>query len=93
MDVGLIEQLKFLNCNKKINLFLIGIHPDYQNKGVHAIIFSEYHKTFSANGITEIRRTPELDDNEAINKISQSPPCVFLWLVETIHQTASAARV
>lgn len=55
--------------NKKINLFLIGIHPDYQNKGVHAIIFSEYHKTFSANGITEIRRTPELDDNEAINKI------------------------
>ena len=55
--------------SKSVNFLLIGVHPEYQNKGVHAIIFSEYHRIFKAKGIKECRRTPELADNLAIQKI------------------------
>ena len=54
---------------KSVNFLLIGIHPEYHNKGVHAIIFSEYHRTFSALGIKMCRRTPELADNLPIQKL------------------------
>ncbi len=56
------------NC-KEVSFYLIGVHPDYQNKGVHAIIFNEFYNTFESKGILECRRTPELDDNTAIHKI------------------------
>ena len=54
---------------KSVNFLLIGIHTEYHNKGVHAIIFSEYHRTFSALGIKMCRRTPELADNLPIQKL------------------------
>lgn len=55
--------------SKDVIFYLIGIHPDYQNKGVHAVIFNEYYETFKAKGIETCFRTPELEDNEAIHKI------------------------
>lgn len=50
-------------------LYLIGVHPRYQNKGVTAIIFSEYHKTFKQRGVLSCIRTPSLDTNNAINQL------------------------
>ncbi|WP_298345829.1 GNAT family N-acetyltransferase [uncultured Algibacter sp.] len=55
--------------SKDVIFYLIGIHPDYQNKGVHAVIFNEYYETFKEKGIETCFRTPELEDNEAIHKI------------------------
>ena len=55
--------------SKKLNFYLIGVHPEYQKKGVHSIIFSEFHRTFEKKGILECRRTPELSDNLAIQKL------------------------
>lgn len=55
--------------SKDVIFYLIGIHPSYQNKGVHAVIFNEYYETFTEKGIQTCYRTPELDDNEAIHKI------------------------
>ena len=55
--------------SKKVNFYLIGVHPEYQKKGVHSIIFSAFHKTFQEKGIIECRRTPELADNVAIQKL------------------------
>lgn len=65
---GVFELLKAQKA-KAVNFLLIGVHPEYQNKGVHAIIFSEYHRTFTKKGIQECRRTPELADNLAIQKL------------------------
>ena len=65
---GLFHLIK-AQKSKSVNFLLIGIHPEYQNKGVHAILFSEYHRTFKTKGITECRRTPELSDNKAIQKL------------------------
>ncbi len=55
-------------CDRAI-FYLIGVHPDYQNKGVTAIIFNQYYKTFNKRGITTGIRTPELSDNIAARQI------------------------
>ncbi|MDT7827068.1 GTP cyclohydrolase [Pricia sp. S334] len=56
------------SCERAI-FYLIGVHPDYQNKGVTAIIFNQYHKTFTKRGVKTGIRTPELSDNLAARQI------------------------
>ncbi|SDS45872.1 hypothetical protein SAMN04515667_2225 [Formosa sp. Hel1_31_208] len=66
---GFKHILKAKKKSKDVIFYLIGIHPSYQNKGVHAVIFNEYYETFTELGIKTCYRTPELEDNEAIHKI------------------------
>ena len=66
---GFLKLLKAKKKSKDVVFYLIGVHPDYQNKGVHAVIFNEYYETFTKKGIIDCYRTPELEDNEAIHKI------------------------
>lgn len=54
---------------KDVIFYLIGVDPAYQNKGIHAILFDQYTKTFSEKGIVNCIRTPELANNTAIQKI------------------------
>ena len=67
--LGLFHLLKARKHSKDVTFYLIGVHPEYQNKGVHAIIFDQYTKTFTPLGIENCIRTPELEDNDAINKL------------------------
>lgn len=66
---GFSHILKAKKNSKDVIFYLIGIHPDYQNKGVHAVIFNEYYDTFKKKGIETCYRTPELADNIAIHQI------------------------
>lgn len=66
---GFTHILKAKKHSKDVIFYLIGIHPDYQNKGVHAVIFNEYYETFKKKGIETCYRTPELEDNIAIKQI------------------------
>ncbi|TYP96490.1 hypothetical protein C7447_10756 [Tenacibaculum adriaticum] len=66
---GIFHLLKARKNAKDVTFYLIGVHPDYQNKGVTAVIFEEFYKTFSEKGIKNCIRTPELEENEAIRKI------------------------
>ncbi|GGD10310.1 GNAT family N-acetyltransferase [Hyunsoonleella pacifica] len=66
---GFTHILKAKKHSKDVIFYLIGIHPDYQNKGIHAVIFNEYYHTFTEKGIETCYRTPELEDNIAIQKI------------------------
>ncbi|MBT8270601.1 MAG: GNAT family N-acetyltransferase [Bacteroidia bacterium] len=64
--------------SKKAVFYLIGVLPEYQNKGVTAIIFNEYYKEFENNGAKEFLRGPELEDNIAIQQIwKHFNPVVF----------------
>ena len=67
--LGFTKLLDAKKNNKDVVFYLIGVHPDYQNKGVHALIFNEYYETFKRKNIVDCYRTPELEDNEAIHKI------------------------
>jgi GNAT superfamily N-acetyltransferase len=64
---GLLHLLNARKNSKDVTFYLIGVHPEYQNKGVHALIFKEYHTTFSEKGIENCIRTPELAENHAIH--------------------------
>jgi len=66
---GFMHLLKARKHAKDVMFYLIGVHPDYQNKGVHAVIFNEYYDVFTAKNIEMCYRTPELEDNLAIQKI------------------------
>ena len=64
---GFWHLLQARKNSKDVLFYLIGVHPDYQNKGVHAILFKEMHTTFTEKGIQNCIRTPELADNQAIH--------------------------
>lgn len=66
---GIFHLLKARKKSKNVTFYLIGVDPEYQNKGVTAIIFDEFMKVFHEKGIEYCIRTPELADNEAIQKI------------------------
>ncbi len=55
--------------SKDVLFYLIGIHPEYQNKGITAPILYEFHQTFSKKGIVNCYRSPELENNLAIHKM------------------------
>ncbi len=66
---GIFHFLKARKHSKDAIFYLIGVHPDYQNKGVHAVLFNECYETFTRLGIENCIRTPELEDNTAIQQI------------------------
>lgn len=66
---GFYHLLKAKKHSKEVSFYLIGIEPEYQNKGVTAIIFSEYYKVFKEKGIESCIRTPELEENHAIHNL------------------------
>jgi ribosomal protein S18 acetylase RimI-like enzyme len=47
-------------------LYLIGVHPEYQNKGVTAILFNDLQSMFNKRGIKEVETNPELVENKSI---------------------------
>jgi hypothetical protein len=82
---GFLHLLKAKNQSKDMIFYLIGVHPDYQNKAVTAIIFNEYYHTFKEKGVVNCFRTPELADNLAIhnlwkhfNPVVHKRRCTFL---------------
>ncbi len=52
--------------NDRVSLYLIGVDPKYQSKGVTAVIFNELQQTFNKKGIKEVETNPELVENKAI---------------------------
>ena len=52
--------------NDTAAFYLIGIHPEYQGKGVTAIIFEEMQHLFTAKGIKIVETNPELKENTAV---------------------------
>lgn len=66
---GFLNLLYAKRFNKDVNLYLIGIDPEYQKLGVTAIIFNAFIQTLKNKGIQVCRRTPELTDNISIDKI------------------------
>jgi hypothetical protein len=66
---GIFHLLKAKKKNDTVISYLIGVHPDFQRKGVTAIVFDEFYKSVTANGITRMIITPQLKTNKEIQKI------------------------
>ncbi|PUB33865.1 hypothetical protein C8J95_103468 [Elizabethkingia sp. YR214] len=64
----------FLQAGKKndrANFYLIGIHPEYQRRGVTAIIFKEIYEIFKRKGVKFLETNPELEENKNIQLLWQ----------------------
>ncbi len=61
--------LKSLYFNSRASFYLIGVHPEYQNKGITAIIFNEMQKTFNKFGYNMVETNPELEENNSIQNL------------------------
>ncbi|TKD66192.1 GNAT family N-acetyltransferase [Flavobacterium sp. ASW18X] len=66
---GFYHLLQARKNSKDVIFYLIGIRPEYQNKGITAIIFNEYYHTFKEKGVENCIRTPELEENTAIRQM------------------------
>jgi len=64
----------FMNASRKndrANFYLIGVHPEYQKRGVTAIIFKEIWNTFRKKGVKFLETNPELEENKNIQLLWQ----------------------
>lgn len=66
---GFIHLLRALKHNDTIDLLLIAIDEEYQNKGVNAMIFDQFAKGIKKNGIKYIESTRELEDNTTVQNL------------------------
>lgn len=61
--IGWYYMLNALNKNDLIDLYLLSVHPDYQNKGINSIVFSELMPNAVKNGYKFAESNPELITN------------------------------
>lgn len=57
--------------NDRANFYLIGIHPDYQKRGITSVIFKEIYEVFKQKGVKYLETNPELEENKAIQLLWQ----------------------
>jgi GNAT superfamily N-acetyltransferase len=63
LPFGWYYMLKALKKNDMVDLYLMAVHPDYQNKGVNSIMFAELMPRFAKNGYKFAESNPELELN------------------------------
>lgn len=66
MPTGWIDVLKAFHRNDTVDLLLIAVHPDYQKKGVNAIILSKAMKGCHKLGIKQAETGPMLELNDKV---------------------------
>ena len=61
--LGWYYMLRALKKNDLVDLYLMAVHPDYQNKGVNSILFADLMPQFAKNGYKFAESNPELETN------------------------------
>lgn len=60
---GWAYMLRALKKNDLLDLYLMAVHPEYQNKGVNAMIFAQLMPSAAKNGYKFAESNPELETN------------------------------
>ena len=71
---GWYHILKALKSNDTVECYLIGLVPEYQNKGLNAIIFDHLHSNYIKMGIKTLVANPQLETNTAAIRLFGSYP-------------------
>jgi len=62
---GWIHLLKALNNFEKIDLYLTGVTPEWQSKGIHSLYHATMNQNFINLGVKTAITNPQLENNEA----------------------------
>lgn len=60
---GFYHLLRGLRNRELVELLMIGIRPEYQNKGLNALIFDHLHRNFIRHGVKRLVTNPQLETN------------------------------
>ncbi len=66
---GFIFFLKALKRFELVDMNIIGIVPEYQNKGLNAVIFNHLHTNYLKLGVKKVIANPQLENNVAVQNI------------------------
>jgi len=67
LPFGFIHLLKALYSKAKVvDFYLIGVLPEYQNKGVNALLFTDLIPVYNKVGAVYAESNPELETNNAV---------------------------
>ena len=66
---GFIQMLRALKKPEKIDMLLVAVRPDYQARGLTAILMTELTGNCMRNGIKSAESNPELEDNAQVQAI------------------------
>lgn len=66
---GFIHMLKALRSYELVDMLMIGVAPEYQKKGLNAVIFDHLNTSFIKLGVKKVVANPQLDDNAAVHNI------------------------
>ncbi|HHB78948.1 MAG TPA: N-acetyltransferase [Saprospiraceae bacterium] len=69
LPFGIFYIKKALKKNDLADLYLIGVHPEWQNKGVPAIIMNAIIEGFRKNNIKFSESNPELETNNKLHQL------------------------
>jgi GNAT superfamily N-acetyltransferase len=60
---GFIHLLRAMKVNDRADLYLVVVKPEYQGKGINAILINHMSEVFIRHGIRWIESNPELENN------------------------------
>lgn len=66
LPFGLFYLLKALKKNDRADLYLVAVRPEYQGKGVNAIMIHQMNLVYKKLGITKVESNPELETNRLV---------------------------
>ena len=69
---GIFFIVKALLFNKQIDLYLVGVDPEYKNSGAIAIVFHELWKSYKKLNLKSVRANPVLVENERMISLWKS---------------------
>jgi GNAT superfamily N-acetyltransferase len=63
LPFGFFHILRAIRKNDIIHMYLVGVRPDYQGKGILALVYHELTKAYIDAGIKLTRTHPQLEEN------------------------------
>jgi len=66
LPFGFFHLLNALKKNDRADLYLVAVHPDYQGKGINAVMINEMNLVYKKLGIKKAESNPELETNHLV---------------------------
>jgi ribosomal protein S18 acetylase RimI-like enzyme len=66
---GFIHVLKAMKKNDTLDLYLIAVRPDLQNKGVNSLVMTEITRSAMEHAVVKAESNPELETNDKIQSL------------------------
>jgi len=69
LPFGFLHLLRALKYDRHLDLYLIAVRPDLQNKGVNALLMTEITRSAIENSIISAESNPELEKNAKVQAL------------------------